>query len=86
MAGIDIVDSKMLECAKLVSKHWCLALTVLLVFSFPLTFLVSSAVSYIQRKRNGNGSEPPTYPYWIPFLGHAIKFSRDRMSFFGQIK
>lgn len=86
MAGIDFVDSNLFESARLVSRHWCLALAILLVFSFPITFLVTSAISYLQRQRKGNGVEPPTYPYSIPFLGHAIKFSRDRMSFFGQIK
>lgn len=86
MGGIVLGDSTLVEYTNMASKHWCLALGLVLVLSFPVTYLITTINSWRQRKSDHDGKEPPTYPYWIPFLGHVVDFTRDRMSFFGQIK
>lgn len=86
MSGLVSADSKLSECARLMSAHLWLSLAVLLVLSFPLTFFITSIISYVKRKSKNGVREPPVYPYWIPFFGHVVKFVSNRMAFFGEIK
>jgi hypothetical protein len=86
MSGLVAVDSKLFECARLASTHWCLSLAIFFVLLCPLTFLITSITSYVQRKSKNGVREPPMYPYWIPVLGHVTRFVSNRMGFFGEIK
>lgn len=86
MSGLVSADSKLSECAKLMSTHLWISLAVLILLSFPLTFVITSIISYVKRNSKDGVREPPVYPYWIPFLGHVVKFVSNRMAFFGEIK
>lgn len=86
MGGLVSADSKLFECGRLVSAHLWLSLAISFVLVFPLTFFITSIISYVKRKSKNGVREPPVYPYWIPFLGHVVNFVSDRMAFFGEIK
>jgi hypothetical protein len=59
---------------------WTAVFIVLLCFS---TYLKTTLSSFIATKY---GSDPPTVPYWIPFLGSAIPFVKDTAGFLSRVK
>ncbi|KAF6819864.1 hypothetical protein CPLU01_12923 [Colletotrichum plurivorum] len=54
--------------------HWKLWLVLSGLLIAPAIYVVTSLVSYAQRRSGKYGREPPLNPYWFPFLGNWLEF------------
>lgn len=61
------------------SQDWSrlLAVAFLLLLPCALTYVLTSLRWFIALRSRRDGREPPTIPYMVPFLGHAISVARD---------
>ncbi|KAF3020986.1 hypothetical protein E8E14_009806 [Neopestalotiopsis sp. 37M] len=53
---------------------------------FILTYAYTSHQTSVKEIRDGAGNSAPRAPYWIPFLGNALSFSRDTAGYIQSLK
>src|SRR5262245_53597203 len=60
------------------------AVLILPISILVFTFLFTTLRFRLQRLDDGRfeGKEPPTLPYWIPFVGSAVEMSRNPNGFY----
>ena len=56
-------------------------LSLCVLCPFAVTYLYTYLTFVSVLRRDGSGKLPPTFPYVIPVLGHALSFARNAGSF-----
>lgn len=75
-----IADTLVSVTSALLSK-WQLGLTIFLLFVAACTYTLTACLSSWARRDTKDGREPPTVPYFVPFLGGFFAFATDTKGF-----
>ena len=51
---------------------WRLATLVMLSLPFISTYLITLMEAEIALRSKKDARQPPTFPFWVPFLGHGV--------------
>lgn len=65
--------------------RWALLAFIVLYFSFPFTYIITTLQAKTSLENRGDKETPPTAPYWTPVLGHLVLFLVDLNSLLSSV-
>ena len=66
-------------------NKWVLLAFIVLYFSFPFTYIITTLQAKASLENRGDKKTPPTASYWTPVLGHLVSFLVDLNSLLNSV-